>query len=319
MLSRVADSLYWMSRYLERAEHTARLLDVNLYSVLDATPHTAGRRWRRLAASLGMDPSSEDAGDARALAEYLTLDTGNSSSILSCITTARDNGRQAWEQISSEMWEQLNRLFLDTSRRAEGDLWAAEPHLLFTAVKEGSHLFAGITDSTMSHGEGWHFIQLGRNIERARATAALLDAYFSSAQHTPESLTDLEWVSLLKSCTAFEAYVKRYSATVEPNNVAAFLLLNSEFPRSIRFVAAGIRASLGAIGRMAGGHIGGRPDRLAGRLQAVLEYSQIEEIMGEDLHIYLDSIRRQCEAIHAAVYGAYIRYPVAAALAARDR
>ena len=319
MLSRVADNLYWMSRYLERAEHTARLLDVNLHGMLDQTPQSAERRWDRLLASLGTDIPGAD-HDPYRITEALTTTASNPASIVSCVSAARDNARQVWEQISSEMWEQINRLHLAVSRRRMAEIWRGEPHAFFVEVKEGVHLFQGITDSTMTHGEGWQFIQLGRSLERAAETAALVDAHFTSplASDDPATLAYLEWIGLLKSCTAFEAYVKSYSANVEPQSIAAFLLLSGEFPRSIRFVASGIRSSLQAIARTTGGR-GGRPERLAGRLQAALEYGQIDEIMENDLHSYLESIRLQCDQIHTAIYQTFIWYPVAAALAAQGR
>ncbi|GAC1629937.1 MAG: alpha-E domain-containing protein [Chloroflexota bacterium] len=311
MLSRVADSLYWMSRYLERAEHTARLLDVNLHQMLDQTPQSAGRRWHRVVAALRSPHPGDAPYDPYRITHTLTVDTANPTSIASCIATARDNARQAWEQISTEMWEQINTLYLGVKDTDMDQIWLEEPHAFFSAIKEGIHLFQGITDATMSHGEGWQFIQAGRYIERARSTAALLDVHF-----TPSSDEDrdpdgyLEWVGLLKSCSAFEAYVKVFTASIERENIAAFLLLDAEFPRSVRFAATCIQDSLHAMG----GRGATRPNRLAGRLRAALDYSQIDEVLSDDTHEYLAFIEQQCDQIHAAVYGTYIGYPVAAAL-----
>jgi uncharacterized alpha-E superfamily protein len=138
MLSRVADNLYWMSRYLERAEHTARLLDVNLHGDLDSTPQSAAGRWERLLAALHTTFPSDVMEDARSITATLAFDTSHPGSIVSCIITARDNARQAWEQISSEMWEQINRLFLYVSRQNIDELWDGEPHAFFAEIKEGS-------------------------------------------------------------------------------------------------------------------------------------------------------------------------------------
>jgi uncharacterized alpha-E superfamily protein len=321
MLSRVADNLYWMSRYLERAEHTARLLDVNLHGVLDATPQSAVGRWERLLAALHTTLPSDAVEDVRSITQALAFDTSHPGSIVSCVITARDSARQAWEQISSEMWEQINRLFLYVSRQDIDELWRGEPHAFFAEIKEGSHLFQGITDSTMSHGEGWHFIQIGRCLERTSLTATLLDVHFTATDESAdgEPLSFLEWVGLLKSCTAFEAYVKIFSPHVEPRSIAAFLLLNTDFPRSMRFTATGIRSGLHAIGRSVGSHGVARPERLAGQLQAALEFSQIDEIMSDDLHAYLDFIGRQCVQIHDAIQQTFVHYPVAGALAAEAR
>ncbi len=332
MLSRVADCLYWMSRYLERAEHTARLLDVNLDQRLDQSPATAERRWDRLLVSLAIPPLAEGMGDAYSITETLTCNLTNVASIASCIMSARENARQVREQVNSEMWEQLNRLFLTVRQTSMEGLWQAGPHEFLQAVKEGAHLFQGITDATMSHGEGWQFIQIGRCIERAFTTAMLLDAYArtlfdparllrqgdgaAESEDGPASAAPdyLEWVGLLKSCTAFEAYCKVYTATIQPERVAEFLLLNAEFPRSIRFTAAAAQTALQAEGRLAGRHGAGRAERLAGRLRASLDYAQVDEILAEGIDGYLRSIRQQCAGIHDAIYQTYIAYPVDAAL-----
>ncbi|GAC1397592.1 MAG: alpha-E domain-containing protein [Chloroflexota bacterium] len=316
MLSRVADNLFWMSRHLERAEHTARLLDVNLHAVLDGPPQLAQRRWDRLLASLRTSLPPQQSPNASSIMQALAFDATNPLSIVSCIGTARDNARQAWEQINSEMWEQINRLFLSVSGAGMDKIRQREPHAFFATVKEGVHLFQGITDTTMSHGEGWQFIQVGRSIERAGATASLIDAHFASGDiwQDDEPLAYLEWIGLLKSCTAFEAYVKYNSASVEPDKIAAFLLLNADFPRSVRFLSTHIRSGLQAIGRDARGRGAGRAERLAGRMQASLDYGQITEIMDDDLSTFLWAIREQCDQISTAIYGTFIRYPIGTAL-----
>lgn len=321
MLSRVADNLYWMSRYLERAEHTARLLDVNLHQMLDQSPGMAEPRWQRLLDSLHISLPSEARGDPYRITRALAVDTANPASIVSCIASARDNARQSWEQISSEMWEQINRLYLHVKNTSMDQIWLAEPHAFFTSVKGGAHLFQGITDATLSHGEGWQFIQIGRYLERAEATADLLEAHFPATELTeeqdPSTMAYLEWAALLKSCTAFEAYVKFYDANIEPRRIAAFLLLNPEFPRSIRFVAVGLHHALHAIARVSSARGVARTERLVGRLQATLDYGQIDEILADGLHDYLESIRRQGKQIHTAINETFIRYPVGAALAAQ--
>ncbi|MEI7773053.1 MAG: alpha-E domain-containing protein, partial [Chloroflexales bacterium] len=161
MLSRVADSLYWMSRYLERAEHTARLIAVGLNLMLDQTPQSVGPRWERLLAALRAYPPPSGSGDAYAIARMLTFDTSNEGSIVSCIASARENARQVRELISSEMWEQLNRLYLRVKGSSIDQIWQGEPLEFYQDVKEGAHLFQGVTDATMTHGEGWQFIQVG--------------------------------------------------------------------------------------------------------------------------------------------------------------
>lgn len=317
MLSRVADSLYWMSRYLERAEHIARLLDVNLNQMLDQTPAGAEQRWERLLASLRARPPAEGAAAPYAIVRALTFDAERSDSIIACVTSARENARQVREQISSEMWEQLNRLHLQLRRTSMETMWRGEPHEFFRSVKEGAHLFQGITDATLSHGEGWRFIQVGRYLERASATAALLDAHaaeLAAAHARGQGDGEIEWVGLLKSCTAFEAYCKVYTADVRPAQVLEFLLLSADFPRSVRFSADMVQSALQAIGRSTGARAAPRVDRPAGRLRAALDYGQADEILAE-IGTYLAGIQRQCAQIHDAIYQVYISYPADLALA----
>lgn len=322
MLSRVADSLYWMSRYLERAEHTARLIDVNLDQRLDQTAEDTNERWERLLASLHIPPVENEMNDAYSITQALTIDASNTASIVSCIAIARENARQLREQISSEMWEQLNRLFLQIKHTGMEDIWYAEPHDFLASVKEGVHLFQGITDATMNHSEGWHFIYVGRFMERATATAALLDVHFSALLQVPQNnmavpFDYLGWVGLLRSCAAFEAYCKVYTATLQPSKIAEFLLLNAEFPRSVRFAASMMQTALQAIAKSTNTRNAGRAERLAGRLRAALDYDQIEEIMNGDMHAYLENIQRQCAQIHSAIHQVYIAYPIDVALTAR--
>ncbi|NJN19690.1 MAG: alpha-E domain-containing protein [Oscillochloris sp.] len=312
MLSRVADNLFWMSRYLERAEHTARVLGVGLNQMLDQTGQLAAPRWARLLTALAIPPG-EEMGDPAVILRELVFNAENPASIVACIAMARENARQVREQISSEMWEQLNRLYLRVRKADFASIWAGDPAEFLQEVKEGAHLFQGVTDATMSHGEGWHFIEVGRYLERAVATSSLLDVYFHALLEPIPGEPPLEyndWVSLLKCCTSFETYCKTYTADVQHRCVAEFLLLNAESPRSVRFAADRLQHGLNAIAQATGGRPGGRVERLAGRLRASLDYAQVDEIMNESLHSYLESVQRQCGAIHMAIYQTYISYPV---------
>lgn len=319
MLSRVADTLYWMSRYLERAEHTARVVDVNLHLMLDQSPAAAGPRWERVLAGLRIpSPPGGLDGDPYAIVRALTFDQSNPSSIVSSIAAARENARQARELVSSEMWEQLNRLFLQVRRAGADASWLDQPHDFFLSVMEGAYLFQGIADSTIGHGECWQFIELGRYLERAGAGAALIDVHLGSLVNLsdPTLLTDnhLEWVGLLKSFTAFEAYCKVYMADMHPDRIAEFLLLDAEFPHSIRFSADRVQATLAAIAESTGSNKADRLDRLAGRLKATLSFGLIDEILSSGLRNYLYDIQRQCTQIHSGIHQFYIAYPVEFAL-----
>ena len=308
MLSRVADSLYWMARYLERAEHTARIIGVQMNLMLEQGSVTEAERWERILQSLGdpeIDGTSRDAG---ALTRALLFDAECDASIHALINTARENSRQVRNQISSEMWEQLNRLY-HAVRRASSDRMA-QPLDYMVKVDLGVHLFHGITDSTMSHNEGWQFIQIGRYLERATNTAQLLDVHF---RHTPGE-GYLEWVGLLRSCTAFEAYCREYTADVRPGRLADFLLLDSDFPHSIRFSLERVHSALRSL--PGSEHMGSRATRLAGRSQSTLRYLQIDEILASGMHDQLEDIRLQCGQIHSAFQESYIDYSIEAALTA---
>jgi len=212
------------------------------------------------------------------------------------------------------MWEQLNALFLRLREARAESGWSARPHYVSRLVVDGVHLFDGVTDETMGHGEGWQYLQLGRFLERAAATAALVDLHFSGGEVLPAS--HAEWIGLLKSCSALEAYCRCYTADLRPERIAEFLLLNSEFPRSVRFASARVESSLTAIAVLTARGAGGRADRMAGRLLASLDYGQVDEILSEDPHVYLDTIGRHCAQIHSAVYQSYVMYPIESALPA---
>jgi uncharacterized alpha-E superfamily protein len=327
MLSRVADSLYWMSRYLERAEHTTRLLDVNLNLMLDESAASAERRWQRVLLALGRPKDVEWTGEPYALTQALTFDTTNKASILSCIIAARENSRHVREQISTEQWHRLNSLYLQVTQPAmqlERQVESiasgmARPSEFLQSVMEAVHQFQGVTDSTMNHGEGWQFIQVGRYLERASATALLLEAYHSDLwehpEHTIEGNEYLDWMGLLRSATAFEAYCKVYTADLTPDQIFEFLLLDEEFPHSVRFSIDSVETALQKIQGDSGKSRAEALQRLSGRLQASLNYSSVDEILTQDVVGYLRGIQAQCRAIHDTIYELYVDYSIQAALA----
>ena len=197
------------------------------------------------------------------------------------------------------MWEQLNRLYLEVMEARPEDGWMMNSHTFFRAVQEGAQLFQGITDGTMSHGEGWQYIQLGRYVERTDTMAALVGTHFrrigQPADQAVETAEYLDWVGLLRACVAFEAYCKAYTAEIRPLRVAEFLVLNPEFPHSVRFSVDRVNAALHIIGDLTERRAK-LPTRIAGRLRAQLSFSQIEEVMAEGAHTYLDTVRNECTA-----------------------
>ena len=275
-----------MSRYLERAEHTTRLLDVNLNLMLDESATSADRRWQRVLQALGKPKDIEWTGDPYALTQALTFDTANKASILSCIIAARENSRHVREQISTEQWHRLNSLYLQVTRpemqmrhaRGGAGGGTTQPTEFLQSVMEAVHQFQGVTDSTMSHGEGWQFIQVGRYIERASATAMLLEAYHEDLWEHPERIAEgneyLEWMGLLRSATAFEAYCKVYTADLTPDRILEFLLLDEEFPHSLRFSIDSLQCALEAIQEDSGKSRAEALRRLGGTAAGVAELQQ---------------------------------------------
>jgi uncharacterized alpha-E superfamily protein len=313
MLSRVADSLYWMSRYFERADHCARVLEANHNLMLNPSKASIEERWHRITGNLGLGPESHALEPQAAMIE-LMADTESQSSIVSCITGARENASQVREQISSEMWERLNQLYHEVTQMAFQFRRTREIDVqrVFTTVREGCYRFYGVTAATISHGEAWHFIQLGKYMERATALPAFLDAIYS----TPASLDDLDWVGVLASCSAFEAYCKVYTADLKPERVAEFLLLDREFPHTVRYSAEQMQNALRNISRPSDDASLQRIERIVGKLCSSLAYAQIEDIMSREFPKFLASVVEQCERLHGAVHEAYIEYPIQTAFEA---
>jgi len=311
MLSRVADSLYWMSRYFERADHNARVLDATYNLMLNPSKPSTDQRWQKITAALGLGAETATLDPQTAMAKLL-CDTGNRSSIVCCIASARENASQVREQISSEMWEGLNQLYHEVTHAASTMGADAEPLRLLSAVREGTYRFYGVTDATMNHGEAWQFMQLGKYMERSCTLPSLLDAMFSSAS----GADDLDWVGLLASCSAFEAYCKVYTADLNPERVAEFLLLNAEFPYTVRYSIEQMHAALDAIARLVPPRKAGRIERIVGRLRSSLAYAQIDDIISRDFQRFLNSVIEQCYSLHAAAHAVYIDYPIESAFEA---
>jgi uncharacterized alpha-E superfamily protein len=319
MLSRVADSLYWMSRYLERAEHTARVLDVNLHGGLDQRRERSTQRWGRVLKSLSVPASARALEDPQALIDRLTFDPTHPSSVVSCIITARQNARDVREQISTEMWEQLNRLYLHV-QRTQHRLTDGQTYEFFQLIKQGSHLFQGITSTTLSREEGWYFIQLGRYLERVSATVNLLHAHLMIQGEPGDPIASadqyLEWVGLLKSCAALEAYWRVHTANIVAHKGTAFLLLDADFPHSVRFGVDTVRSALDALSTEIPALKRSDVHRRLGKLISALSFDPVEEIVGPNVQSVLGSIRSACRDVHGAIYETCISYPVDHAVSA---
>jgi uncharacterized alpha-E superfamily protein len=317
MLSRVADSLYWIGRYLERAENTVRILDVNVNLMLEGSPTNTEARWRRVMHALG-NPRNVSCDDVDGAIKALTFDPDNHASIAACIAYARENARQVRDEISSEQWQKLNRLY---HRLADMRSPQRYPMLsdAMQVILEGLHLFQGVTDTTMTHGEGWQFIRAGCYMERATQTATLLEMYYRELFVRADGFVHpsqyLEWIGLLRCCTAFEAYCTVYTADLLPERILEFLLLNREFPHSLWYSVNALVEALTGIqpdGRRASAE---ELARRAGRLRASLSFIQIGEILDQDAAGYLRNMLDQCRTIQELIYRLYISYSVDTALA----
>lgn len=313
MLSRVADSVYWMSRYVERAENVARFIDVNFQLMLDEAGGE-DRQWEPLVNTSGDHEDFKKrygAVSQENVIHFLTFDTANPNSILSCLRKARENARTVREIISSEMWLQINRSFLRVKSAAEASNWLDSANEFFTEVKEASHLFTGITDATMAHNEAWHFCRLGRMLERADKTSRMLDVKYyillRSTEDVGSAFDDIQWAAVLRSASAFEMYRKRHGR-ISPQGVVEFLILDREFPRAIQFCLVAARDSLHAISGTPLGTFRYPPERLLGQLCSDLSYASLEEIISQGLHEYLDDLQTKVNAVGAGIYETFFAF-----------
>ena len=307
MLSRVADSIYWMSRYVERAENVARFIDVNFALMLDS-PEGRDQQWQPLVNTTGDHESfvaRYGAATQRDVIHFLTFDPENPNSILSCFRAARENARTVREIISSEMWLQLNKAYLMVNSAAESESDNDLPLEFFAEVKMASHEFTGVTDATMTHGEAWHFGRLGRLLERADKTSRILDVKYyillRSVDDVGTPLDDIQWAAVLRSASAFEMYRKRHGR-ISPKGVVEFLMLDREFPRAIHHCLTGARDSLHAISGTPLGSFRHPPEKLLGLLCSEFSYTSVEEIIGGGLHEYLDDFQNRLNHIGAGIF-----------------
>jgi len=307
MLSRVADSVYWMSRYVERAENVARFVAVNLQLLLD-NPSGEAEQWGPLVNTTGDDElftKSYGVPTREAVLRFLVFDADNPNSILSCVRAARENARSVREIISSEMWLQLNKFYL-TVRSAQKNMVETDAlQEFFNEVKLASHLFTGVTDATMTHGEAWHFSQLGRKLERADKTSRILDVKYylllRSAGEVGTPFDDIQWAAVLRSASAFEMYRKRHGR-ISPKGVVDFLVLDRDFPRAIRYCLAESRESLHAISGTPLSSFRFAPEKLIGQLCSDLSFASVDEIISKGLHEYLDELQTRMNLVSNGIW-----------------
>jgi uncharacterized alpha-E superfamily protein len=306
MLARVADSLYWIGRYIERAEHVSRLSAVMLNATLDRT-QGAAQTGRIGLAALG-ERDSGRANQTYLAAHDLALDRADVGSVVVSLARARENARQVRDQITTETWERLNLLYLRITAAEAERAFDDDPAGFLTEIIADLHLFKGAADTTLSHGEGWRFLLLGVHIERAQLIARLLEVCFSDGK-TPAVTDPIALMSVLRMACALEPYLRVYTADINPRFIMEFLLFDEDFPRSVRFCTARIQDLLTHLAIELNA---GRSDalRLAGRLDARLKYADVDEIETSGASALLAAVAKECSAIHGAIYNSFVAYPL---------
>lgn len=318
MLARLAENLFWAGRYVERAEDTARMVDVTYHTLLESPFGEAGRTWDQLLDVLHLRAAWDErelgpTSDAQAVVRFLVLDPENAGSIATATSRARENVRSVRELVSSELWEAVNGLHLELrSRDLDRDV-AEQPSELLRLVRNASMAIYGVASETMPRDAGWSFLALGRLIERAEMTCRLIDVRYGQldALRVPSRRGVIvedggfhHWVAVLKSASAFEAYRRRYRASTDPVDVIEFLLLADDLPRSVVYCLTSAMHQLEALSN-------GRPSRavrLLGRTTSSLQYRDVAELLDEDLHDFLEDVQQRIQQVAEAVADEFFRH-----------
>jgi len=318
MLSRVAENLYWISRYVERAENVARLLDVGFHLELDATG-IAGE-----GAALGPIESvltilacrdafkrthSGAEKDRDTVLRFLTFERQNSHSILSMLARARENARATQETLSGEAWSHVNQVYLYLCSRKAQRRFAASPPRFFDTIKRACILFDGLVDGTLPRAEVFHFLQLGRYLERVNQISRILNVRLGGVGEGREvadfTLPIVHWSSLLRSCSAYETYLRENHERIDPEGVVRYLVLDPDFPRAMRFCVARCCQSLHEIAGGDDDEYGTEAERRLGRLDSELRYIDVDEIFSQGLSKFLTGIQDSCNRIGDEIHHAY--------------
>ncbi len=319
MLSRVAASLYWMSRYLERSENMARLLDVNLQLLLDfgkVSEEVLKEHWVPVLRAAGDEDlffQLYGTADSLSVVEFLTFRTENANSIASCINAARENARQVRDQISLEMWEVLNDAYLFLREAKAAEVMESGPNAFFDKVKCFSHLFQGITDSTFSRNEGYEFIQFGKFLERADKTSRILDIKYHmllpKVTDVGGALDTAQWQAVLRSISALEAYRRFYVAEIVPWKVATFLVFSDSFPRSIFFCVEEVGTLVHSITNTPPGQYRTEGERRFGKFHQQLRSTSSDDVLREGLHEFLARVQGEMLAIADHMFDTFMYHP----------
>lgn len=309
MLSRVANSLYWLSRYLERAENLARLVEVSRYGALDTVSDTdRDDVWKPTLyatctqdlfeqALQGDDPNLE-------VGRFITFSSKNPDSIRACIAHARENARMVRDQISEEMWLEINRIHLFMQSPEAENLWIGQPEALYREVIKFCLLYEGLIEATILHDEGWQFIQVGKYLERADKTSRVLDMLTYGREPDRTRLA-----SVLRSCSGFVAFRKEFRGEITLSNVMSFLLFSQSFPRSVRLCLRKLDEVLHAISGLPIGSFANEAERLNGSMLAQMNFSNADSVWEVGLHEYIDDLQGKLNEIGQQVFETYVLLP----------
>lgn len=297
MLSRHAEDLFWIGRYIERAEDTARMLDVTYHTLLESPPLNEEAAWRELLEVLHLVQPFDQSPTAESVSEFLVWDRTNPGSVIAAIERARENARGVRDRISTELWEAINRFYLDLVARDLPAEVARQPYELLRAVRERCQLVAGVMGETMSRDDGYRFITLGVMLERAEMTCRLLEVRYTRLARSGRQMGFHAWVSVLKSVSAFEAYLKEHRAALDPVRVLEFLLSSPVFPRSVLFSMATAERF---IVELVDDDVRPSVVRLAGRVRAMIEFAEVDEVLTDGLDEWLKSLRESIYAVASA-------------------
>ncbi len=311
MLARLAENLFWAGRYIERAEDTARMVDVTYHTLLESPPQEVAQAYAQLLEVLHLRAHYEATAEGEVVTalrperviEFLVLDDANPGSIVSSVSRARENGRSVRELVSSELWEAMNDLHLALRARDLREDLADQPYELFRMVKQRCQTISGVAMETMPRDDAWRFLTLGRQLERAEMTCRLLNVRYGQLVDYAASVAFHHWIAVLKSVSALEAFRKRYRASMDPTQVVEFLLLSQGFPRSVRYALDTAERQLVHLG----GGGSSRAVRLLGRTRSSLQYRDVAELMDEGLHPFLDRVQDEVAGVADAVAVEFFR------------
>lgn len=319
MLSRVANSLYWMSRYIERAENISRLLDVNLQLMLDFShldDEQLKEHWLPILRSAGDEETffkHYTVANSRTVTEFMTFREENPNSVISCLFAARENARQIRDQISLEMFEALNECYLFLKSKNAREIWDSGAHEFYDQIKKYSHLFQGLTNSTFSRNEGYEFIQFGKFLERADKTTRILDIKYHillpSVSDVGGAVDAAQWQAVLRSASALEAYRRFHMSDILPKKVAEFLIFSPSFPRSIRYSMERLYQYLHLLTETENGVCNTPEEEAFEKLIGDMRTLSIDDVFNLGLHEFLGKIQRTIDHLDDFIYQEFMYHP----------